>query len=74
MYTEKPSSARKEYLQCTGFRKASTAASNCIGCGKCEKHCPQGIAIRQELKNASKELETPAYKLFRKVIEIVKAF
>jgi len=26
-------------------------ASNCAECGKCETHCPQGISIRQELKN-----------------------
>lgn len=31
--------------------KPQQRASNCIECGKCEKHCPQGISIREELKN-----------------------
>ncbi|MCB2297463.1 aldo/keto reductase [Clostridium tagluense] len=31
--------------------KPEQRASNCIECGKCEKHCPQGISIPQELKN-----------------------
>ena len=57
----------KEYFMCTTLRKNSAAASNCIGCGKCEKHCPQGIAIRAELKNACKSLETPVYKVARRV-------
>lgn len=57
-----------DYLKCTTLRKNATAASNCIGCGKCEKHCPQGIAIRQELKEAQKALETPVYKVARKVM------
>ena len=57
----------REHFMNTGLRKNSTAASNCIGCGKCEKHCPQGIAIRQELKNAQKKLEGPIYKVACKV-------
>lgn len=32
-------------------------ASNCIECGRCETHCPQGISIRQELKNVRAALE-----------------
>ena len=52
---------------CTTLRTNSAAASDCIGCGKCERHCPQGISIRQELKNACKALETPVYKAGRKV-------
>ena len=63
-----------EYIKCTALRNNSTAASNCIGCGKCETHCPQHIAIREELKNAAKELEGPAYKTVRKVVEIFKVF
>ena len=47
---------------------------NCVGCGKCESHCPQGIAIRQELKNVQKSLEGPLYKTARKVVERFKLY
>ncbi len=57
-----------DYIICTALRKNSTAASNCIQCGKCEKHCPQHIAIRKELNNARKELEGPIYKAVRTLI------
>ena len=57
----------KEYFMCTALRKNATAASNCIGCGKCEKHCPQHIPIRQKLNEAQKELEGPLYRVARKV-------
>ena len=63
-----------DYGICTALRKESTAASNCVGCGACEKHCPQHIEIRKHLKDASKELEVPVYKLLRKVNEKWKLF
>ena len=66
-YQEGWFSALREYFMCTTLRKNSAAASNCIGCGKCEKHCPQGIAIRKHLKDAQKVLEDPIYKVARKV-------
>ncbi len=73
-YSESKSSGVFEYMKCTAVRKESSAASNCIECGKCEKHCPQGIEIRKELKNAQKTLETPLYKFVRKGIEILKLY
>ena len=65
-FGEEKKNAFMDYLKCTTFRKNSTGAGNCIGCGKCEKHCPQGIAIRQELKEVQKVLETPLYRVIKK--------
>lgn len=57
-----------DYLMCTALRKNSTAASNCVSCGKCEKHCPQNIKIREQLQGARNVLETPVYRMTRKVV------
>ena len=73
-YTESKLSGFREYFMCTLVRKNHTSASNCIGCGKCEKHCPQNIRIRKELENARQELEGPVYKLLKKAVEILKIF
>jgi predicted aldo/keto reductase-like oxidoreductase len=59
-----------DYFMCTTLRKNSSAASNCIQCGKCEKHCPQHIAIRNELNNARKELEGPIYRIACKIAKL----
>ena len=58
--------AMKEYFMCTTLRKKSAAASQCVGCGKCEKHCPQNLPIREKLQDARKTLENPVYKIARK--------
>lgn len=66
--------AMREYIMCTALRKDATSASNCIECGKCEKHCPQNIEIRKELKNAVKSLENPVYKIAKKIIPLIMKY
>lgn len=66
------SKATKEYWQVTAVRKVPGSASRCIGCGKCERHCPQQLPIREMLKVAAKELETPFYKIGRWAMQIWK--
>ena len=73
-HTESRAGAKREYLKCTVFRKNHTHAGNCIGCGKCEKHCPQGIEIRNELKNVQRDLEDAKFHLFRRVLKMFKIF
>ena len=34
-----------------------TDAGRCVGCGKCETHCPQGLPIREKLKQAHEILK-----------------
>jgi len=55
--------ARFEYARAIGVRKDPAFASQCIGCGKCEKHCPQHLPIREMLKKADKALRPLPYKV-----------
>lgn len=47
------------------LRADGVYASRCVGCGKCETHCPQGIAIRAELKNVAGGMERFPYNTLR---------
>ena len=56
-------SARFEYAQGVGIRKEKSFPTQCIGCGKCESHCPQAIPIREKLKEADRALRPLPYKI-----------
>lgn len=62
-YTDNFFTGMREYLMCTAFRADRTNASLCRKCGKCEQHCPQGIAIRRELEQVVRHMENPIYKV-----------
>lgn len=54
-------SSLREYFMCTSMKKQVTAASACVGCGKCEKLCPQQLPIRAHLKEVKKHMEKLPY-------------
>ena len=56
MFIDRKLSVMREYWQITGFKKDRSDMTRCIEYGKCERHCPQHIQIRKELKNARKVL------------------
>jgi len=54
--------AIKKYMMQTSMRPEAHNASLCLNCGKCERHCPQNIAIREELAKVVKNMEGVYYK------------
>jgi predicted aldo/keto reductase-like oxidoreductase len=74
-YLLKGKRSRWKYMQALGvMSKKPSYASVCIECGKCEKHCPQNIAIRKELRTVKREMEgilyRPAVKIARKILKV----
>ena len=63
MYAETKRAGRWQYIQTVSMTKDPVFASRCIGCGKCERHCPQGIPIREKLKEADKALRPLPYRI-----------
>ena len=63
MYTESKSAGRFQFAQTVGLSKEPPFATQCVGCGKCEQHCPQNIPIREKLKEADKALRPLPYRI-----------
>lgn len=53
------------------MRNNSHQASLCSNCGKCEKHCPQNIRVREQLAQVRKTLEGPLYRPLRFAVRTV---
>jgi len=62
-------SAFGKYIMQTSIISKPHNASLCTKCGLCEKHCPQNIAIRDELSNVSKAMEKFYYKPLKFLIK-----
>lgn len=63
MYMEKKAPARFEFARNVGLRKEPGFATQCVGCGLCESHCPQHLPIRHKLKEADRDLRPLPYKI-----------
>ena len=69
MYIEgKKNPVRFEFARNVGLQGKPGFASQCIGCGKCETHCPQHIQIREMLKRADKELRPLPYRIAMPIV------
>ena len=71
MSTEGKAEARFRFAQTVSLTRQPAFATQCVGCGKCEKHCPQGIPIREKLKEADKALRPLPWKIG---INVARAF
>ena len=68
MSIESKQQGRREYIQTAGLTKIPAFATQCVGCGKCEQHCPQNIPIREKLKEADRALRPLPYRLAGAVV------
>ena len=71
MYTEGKREGRFQFAQTVGMTRKPAFATQCVGCGKCESHCPQSIPIREKLKEADRALRPLPYRIG---INLVRAF
>ena len=63
MYSDNKATGREDYFHTIALHREPADATLCVGCGKCEKHCPQNIPIREKLKEADKDLRAFPFNL-----------
>ena len=63
MFLEGKHAGRFQFAQTVGLTREPAFATQCIGCGKCERHCPQSIPIREKLKEADRALRPLPYRV-----------
>jgi len=63
MYAESRRAGRFQYAQTVGMTRNPAFATQCVECGACERHCPQGIPIREKLKEADRALRPLPYRI-----------
>ncbi len=69
-YSTRYRSALMKYYQTTGLSGTTdSGASQCVGCGKCERHCPQNIGISRELARVRRRMHT---KVFHALARFIK--
>ena len=67
-------SGLRDYFMCTALRRDSTSPANCVGCGKCESHCPQMIPIREQLKKARRAMGGPLVDWAGKAVKLIMKY
>ncbi len=63
MYSDNKATGREDYFHTIALHREPADATLCVECGKCEKHCPQNIPIREKLKEADKDLRAFPFNL-----------
>ena len=74
-YIENWVSGMAQYVKVSGLvTPVQNDASRCVGCGICEKRCPQGIEISKEMLRVKRRMwmavMSPVMKLARKILRI----